>query len=249
MEMHHEYLLWTTIAITFFIAGITKGVVGLGLPTVSVALLSLVMMPREAAAILIIPSLVTNLWQMVAGCGLPRLLRRFWTMLAGIAAGTLAAGGVLSTDAGGYARAFLGVLLVLYGLSGLAAFRVTVAGWLEPWASPLIGAATGAISAVTGVFVIPAVPFLQGLNLDKDELIQALGLAFTASTIALAAMLGTERAIGSAQIGMSVFALIPALGGMAFGQRVRQRMAVATFRKCLFAGLMAIGLHLVLSAA
>ena len=54
----------------FALAGFVKGVIGLGLPTVSIGLLGLLMTPAEAAAILVVPSLVTNIWQAAVGGGL-----------------------------------------------------------------------------------------------------------------------------------------------------------------------------------
>ena len=54
--------LWFAAAV-FLVAGTVKGVVGLGLPTIAMALLVLMMSPAEAAALLIVPSLVTNVWQ------------------------------------------------------------------------------------------------------------------------------------------------------------------------------------------
>ena len=39
----------------FVLAGLTKGVLGLGLPTVAMSLLALLMTPAEAAALLLIP--------------------------------------------------------------------------------------------------------------------------------------------------------------------------------------------------
>ena len=48
------------IAFTFLVAGLVKGVVGMGLPTVAMGLLGLVMPPVQAAALLVVPSLVTT---------------------------------------------------------------------------------------------------------------------------------------------------------------------------------------------
>jgi hypothetical protein len=76
--------------LTFLIAGLVKGVIGLGLPTVSMGLLSLVMAPAKAASALIAPSFVTNVWQLAAGPSFGRLARRLWPMLAGVVVGTLA---------------------------------------------------------------------------------------------------------------------------------------------------------------
>jgi uncharacterized protein len=58
------------IAGAFLLAGFVKGVIGLGLPTVSIGLLGLLMTPAQAAAILVVPSLVTNTWQAAVGGGL-----------------------------------------------------------------------------------------------------------------------------------------------------------------------------------
>ena len=56
----------------------------------------------------------------------------------------------------------------------------------------MIGVLTDLISAATGVFVIPAVPYIGALNLDKEDMIQALGLSFTVATIALALALAAD---------------------------------------------------------
>ena len=63
------------IAAVFVLAGLVKGTIGLGLPTISMGLLALVMPPIEAAAILILPSFLTNVWQMVAGSSLKSVVR------------------------------------------------------------------------------------------------------------------------------------------------------------------------------
>ena len=114
----------------------------------------------------------------------------------------------------------------------------------EWWLSPLIGATTGLVTGATGVFVIPAVPYLQSLGLEKDELVQALGLSFTVSTVALAAGLLQVDAFQLAAAGISVLALIPALAGMLAGQWVRERISAKTFSTVFFTGLLALGAYL-----
>src|SRR5580700_2797728 len=82
--------------LTFLLAGFVKGVIGLGLPTVSMGLLSLVMAPAKAASLLIVPSFVTNVWQLAAGPSFGRMAGRLWPMLAGVVVGTLAGRGFAS---------------------------------------------------------------------------------------------------------------------------------------------------------
>ena len=234
------------IVLTFLLAGLVKGVIGLGLPTVAIGLLGLVMAPAQAAALLVVPSLVTNVWQFAAGRWHGALMRRLWPMLATICLGTWAGAGLIAGGTSGEATIALGAALMLYAASGLASVRFAVPPRRERWLAPTIGAATGLVTAATGVFVIPAVPYLQALSLNKDELVQALGLSFTVSTIALAAGLADHGALRLSDVGTSLFALAPALAGMALGQWVRTRVRPETFRFCFFLGLLLLGGHLAL---
>lgn len=230
---------------TFLFAGLVKGVVGLGLPTVAMGLLGLAMQPVEAAALLLVPSLVTNVWQLLAGPRFGALLRRLWPMMLGVVAGTLAGSGIIAGAAAGAATAFLGAALALYGAVGLLRSRLRVPPAAEPWAGPLVGAATGLVTGATGVFVIPAVPYLGSLGLDRDDLVQALGLSFTVSTLALAAGLAWHGALPVQVAGASLLALAPALAGMALGGWLRARVRPETFRLCFFLGLLVLGGELV----
>ena len=234
------------VGAVFLLAGIVKGVIGLGLPTVAVALLGLALPPAEAAALLIVPSLATNIWQFAAGGRLVALWRRLWLLLVGIAAGTWAGSGLIAGGKGETMSAVLGITLIAYAGVGLAMPRLRVPARLESWLSPAIGAATGVITAATGVLVIPAVPYLQALTLDRDELVQAMGLSFTASTLALAVSLAGEGLFEAPLALASALALLPALLGMWLGQVLRGRIRPDRFRLYLFAALIAVGAHLAL---
>ena len=111
----------------------------------------------------------------------------------------------------------------------------------EAWLSPLIGLLTGLITGATGVFVIPAVPYLNSLGLHKDDLIQALGLSFTVSTLALAAALGFGGHYPLVAAVDSLVAVLPALAGMWLGTRLRHRLPPQAFRRWFFVGLVVLG--------
>lgn len=151
------------VASTFLLAGFVKGVIGLGLPTVAMGLLAIVMTPAQAASLLVVPSLLTNVWQAM-GPALAPLVRRFWPMLLGICVGTWLGGGLLTADDGTRASVGLGVVLALYGVLGLTSVEFFLPPSLEPWLSPLIGVATGLVTAATGVYMIPSAPYLQAMG-------------------------------------------------------------------------------------
>lgn len=227
--------------LTFLLAGLIKGVIGMGLPTIAMGLLVMTMPPAQAASLLVIPSLVTNVWQLVAGPNCRSLLKRLWPMMLGIGAGTWAGSGLLSQDAGGGAAFALGAVLVAYAIFGLTGIRLDVPRNWEPWLSLPLGGVTGVLTGATGVFVMPAVPYLGALGLGKEELVQALGLSFTVSTLALAGSLVCDGVFHAAVAGASLLALAPALIGMIVGQRLRYHIRPATFRLCFLLGLLGLG--------
>lgn len=234
-----EHILLITL--TFLLAGLVKGVIGLGLPTVAMGLLGAAMPPVQAAALLLVPSFVTNLWQLFTGPRFLPLLRRLWGMMLGIGVGSWACSGLIAGGAAGLATAGLGAALLAYAAIGLARPGLRVAPGIQGWAGPLVGLATGAVTGATGVLVIPAVPYLAALGLERDELVQALGLSFTTSTLALGLGLAWHGALAGPELGVSLLALAPALLGMALGGMLRARVRPEIFRRGFFLGLAALG--------
>jgi hypothetical protein len=234
------------IAGAFLLAGFVKGVIGLGLPTVSIGLLGLLMTPAQAAAVLVVPSLVTNIWQAAVGGGLLALARRLWPLLAGICIGTTLGVVVLPHDDNGRATVWLGLALAVYAALGLVKVEFFVPRHAETWLGLLMGAATGAITVATGIFVMPGTPYIQSMEFDRDKLVQALGLSFTVSTITLAAALAYTGQVQTSLAWPSIVALAAALAGMGLGQLTRGKIKAETFRLCFFVGLMLLGLHLAL---
>jgi uncharacterized protein len=233
---------------TFLLAGFVKGVIGMGLPTVSVGLLSLVVAPVEAAALMVVPSFATNLWQAVAGRHFRDVLRRLWSMFLGIGVGTWMGSGLLIGDGTVRTVAALGIALALYALLGLSKVQFAVPRRAERWASPIAGAITGVVTGATGIFVIPSAPYIQALGMDKDWTVQAFGFSFTVSTVALAAALTFEGAYEPSVAGTSALALLPAAIGMVAGQWIRARVSASVFRLCFFIGTLLLGLHLAVRA-
>jgi len=232
------------LLVTFLGAGVVKGVTGMGLPTVAMGVLGATMSPLTAAAVLIIPSFVTNVWQMVAGRDTLRLARRLWAMMLCIVIGTfLGARLLVAVDPIWSGRA-LGLALIAYAAYALFLPTPVVPPRREPWLSPVIGMVTGLLTGATGVFTLPAVPYVQSLGLQKDELVQALGLSFTVSTVALAGGLFVHGAFRLDQLGLSMLAVVPALVGMWLGSKLRHMISPKTFRRGFLLFLIILGSEL-----
>jgi uncharacterized membrane protein YfcA len=234
----------------FLLAGFVKGVIGMGLPTITVGVLSLVLSPAEAVVLMLVPALVTNVWQGLAGPHLMMILRRLWPTLVGLCVGTWLAGVVglalLTPETASRGRVVLGSTLIVYAMLGLANIHFRLRDGTEPWLGPIVGVATGILSAATGVYMIPAIPYYQAIGLEKDALVQTQGVSYTVSTVALAVLLFGNGVLHTNNATLSTVAVLPAILGMVLGQHIRARVRPEVFRLCFYLGMLALGTHLAL---
>lgn len=130
-------------------------------------LLCLFMQPIEAAAFVVIPNALTNMWQMIAGPAFAALARRLALLLVAVPLGTFASIGLLTSGRGSIATVLLGLVLMTYALHGLTSTQVQVNPKYERLASPVVGAVSGLLNGATGVFVVPVTPYLRPLLCDR----------------------------------------------------------------------------------
>ncbi|QPF85791.1 sulfite exporter TauE/SafE family protein [Bradyrhizobium genosp. L] len=236
------------IAVAFLLAGFVKGTLGLGLPTVAMGLLATTMSPGQAIAIVIVPAIVTNIWQTFVGPYLRDILRRLWPLMTGTVVGIWINAGLLTGPYAAYGTVVLGLLLVIYAIVGLSKFNFKVPRRHEKWVGGIVGIITGMISAATGVQVIPSMPFMQAIGMERDELVQALGVFFTTATVALAFNLTASGLLTAATALPGAVAMVASFAGMFVGQAVRTRMQPEVFRRWFLIAMILLGIYLAGSA-
>jgi uncharacterized protein len=236
------------IAVAFLLAGFIKGVLGLGLPTVSMGLLAVSMPPAQALAIVVVPAIVTNIWQTFAGPYLRDILRRLWPLMIGTVIGIWLNAGMLTGPYARFGPIVLGLLLVIYAIIGLSKFSFSVTRPNEKWIGGIVGLITWAVSAATGVQVIPSMPYMQAIGMERDELVQALGVFFTVATVALAFNLTSAGLLSAATALPGGIAIVTGFTGMFIGQAVRSRMQPEAFRRWFLIAMILLGIYLVGSA-
>ncbi|KJC33919.1 membrane protein [Bradyrhizobium sp. LTSP885] len=236
------------IAFAFLLAGFVKGTLGLGLPTVAMGLLAVTMPPGQAIAIVIVPAIVTNIWQTFVGPYLRDILKRLWPLMLGTVVGIWLNAGLLTGPYAPYGTVVLGLLLVIYAIVGLSKFSFKVARRDEKWVGGIVGVVTGLISAATGVQVIPSMPFMQAIGMERDELVQALGVFFTTATVALAFNLTAAGLLTAATALPGAVAMVASFVGMFVGQSVRSRMQPEVFRRWFLISMILLGFYLAGSA-
>jgi uncharacterized membrane protein YfcA len=232
------------IALAFIVAGIAKGAIGMGMPPIVIGLMTFAFPLDQSLAIMVLPAMVTNVWQAIYGGGFVRLLRRFWIMAAAAMVGLSCV--ALSGAHLGSPRAFawVGVLLVVYSLLALTAWRPAVSRSSERWANPIIGALSGAVVGFTGVAAVPFLPYMQSLDMDRHDLVQALGVMFLFLIGSLTLALAWQGAFHFDTTVSGVAAIAPTMLGVWLGQKYRHAASPETFRRIFIVGMLALGLNM-----
>jgi uncharacterized membrane protein YfcA len=210
-------------------------------------LLAVAMPPAPALAIVIVPAIVTNIWQTFGGPYLRDIMQRLWPLLIGTVAGIRLNAGSLTGPYARYTSIALGLLLAINAVIGLSTFSFSVARQNEKWLGGIVGLVTGVISAATGVQVVPSVPFLQAIGMEKEELIQALGVFFTVATVTLGFNLTSAGLLTAATALPGAVAIICSFVGMLIGQAVRTRLQPEVFRRWFHIAMILLGLYLIVS--
>ena len=223
------------------LAGLLKGIIGVGFQTVGIAFLTVITNLPNAISLLLIPSLVTNLWQAGAGGELFTILIRLWPLIITASMMVWFGSIALTSVSLSYLSALLGVLLIIYSTFSLFGLRFEVKTKNEWWLAPFIGLINGVLTGMTGIFVVPCVFYFQAIGFRKDTLIQSMGVLFTALTLMLIVSLKTKNILTLELSGWSAFAIFPAIIGVLVGQLMRKRISEEIFKKIFFLCLLFLG--------
>ncbi len=233
----------TALAIfcSIFIAGMLKGTIGVGFQTVGIAFLTIITNLPNAITLLLIPSLVTNFWQALAGGDLFKMLRRHWLLVFTASIMVWFGSMALKTVSLPYLSSFLGILLIFYSTLSLFGLSIEVKTKNELWIAPIIGLINGLVTGMTGIFVLPCVFYFQAIRLRKEWLVQSMGILFSALTMMMIFSLKTKNILTLELFLWSSFAILPAITGVLIGQLIRKIIPEDLFKKIFFFCLILLG--------
>jgi len=232
---------------TMFLGGLVKGTIGLGMKMVALGLLATVMPLPAAITVIIVPGLASNAWQTFSGPPQRETLLRLWSFFALFCIGIWFGTEILVAGNPRLIAVILGALLVTYALYALAAPRLPHPGRHEVWLSPTIGSINGILAGMTGSDAVPGVPYMQCLQLNRDQLVQAMGLLFLLGSGVIAVAF-TVQGIFTRELAIaSTAATVPTLAGYWLGEKIRHRIPEEQFRQLMLIALLVLGLYIVIS--
>lgn len=238
-------LLLAIIALALLFGGFVKGVVAIGLPIVSIGLLSSVMDAQFALGVIMFPLVLTNLWQMLHAGRPLEVVRRFWPMTA-IMLVCIWLGTNLVTRMPG---------ATLYGIIGVAVLLFTTLNYFTPnwhlpvrserWAAPVAGAIGGLLGGISTIWGPPLTMLFIMLRLPKETFIRATGTIWFAASIPLLIGYRQNGILNDSTAVVSLAACLPSFLGLWIGTWVRGKIEPESFRKVLLVVFFLIGLNLI----
>ena len=237
------------IAGIFVLAGLVKGTTGIGLPTAAVGMMSQVIDPRQAIALVVFPSLLSNAWQMWRSGRVGEVLLRYWLYIACLMTLIAVVSATLT------ARVETGTLMIILGCVVML-FSVSSLVWSPPFLPPrfdragqaVAGVASGVLGGLTAIWAPAMVTYLMARRVAKDDFVAATGVMIFAGTLPLIGGFWSSGLITGASSGVSLALTLPALLGFAGGEVLRRRLDAERFRTVVLVVFLVMGLNLIRKA-
>ena len=235
----------TAILATYLFAATAKGVTGLGFSTTCLPILALLVGLKEALPLVLIPSICSNIVVMRQAGRFGETLRRFRPMLLALLPGLVLGLWTLAYIDGRLAGAILGVMMLVWCAFSFAKPELSIAAHWERPLAPFSGFITGTINGVTGSQVMPMVPFIMMLRLDRNLFLQAVNCSFTLSSLVMAFGLGTLGLFSWGDVLISAIGVFFVTFGLTLGATIRNRLSETLFRQGILVMLSLMGLALI----
>ncbi len=241
-----DWLDYTFIFIAYVVAASIKGVTGIGFSTSCLPIMALRLDLKVAIPLVIIPSIASNIAVMIQAGRFREALKRFWPMYAASVPGLLLGLSILAVINVAAAKAILGLVLITYAFWAL---RNRPASLSTAWERRLklpAGFFTGFINGLTGSQVMPSLPYLLSLHLQKNDFVQAINISFTLSSLVM--LIGMNRLgyLPPVTLMLAIGSLFPVLATLYCAGKLQQRLSGESHRRLVLGFLLLMGLVLML---
>ncbi len=229
----------------FLIAGMVKGVAGVGLPLTALGILTTQTDPRTAIALALVPIFLSNLWQFLSAGGVIDAVRRYLPLLSVMMVGIPL---TLALTAGIEDRLLLGILgatFLLYVAINATRWSPSIPDHRDRAAQIGFGAMAGILGGLTSLWLPAIVIYLSARKVQKDEFVRATGLILFSGSIPLMIGYWREGFLTGPLAGLSAALMVPTLAGLLAGGYLRRRLSEAAFKRVLLVMFVLIGLNLI----
>ncbi len=232
-------------AAALVVGGVVKGVTGIGLPVVVIAIMSNFLPVPVALALVTFPIVLTNLYQAVRSGNLLEPVRRFWLVIAVLLLTLWFSARLVVALEPAVMYGLLGGAVMIFALSNLLRELPAIPASAEWWTGPLAALLGGFLGGVSTIWGPPITLYLLMLRLKKEEFVGTVGLIWFCASVPLVGAYLEHGILNAETIPLSLAACVPGIIGLLIGQKIRRRINQETFRKVLLGFLFLVGLNLI----
>lgn len=230
----------------FALAGFVKGVLGFGLPMISMTLLVFVGPVEMALALNSVVQPASNIQQFLAARRTRETAARFWPILATLAPGVAVGAYFLTSLSEEALLATIGAFVAAFAVYTALGFSITIPPARERAISFVLGFAAGVLGALTTANGPIFVTYLVSLRVERAMFRAALGMLFLASGALVAVGFLSVGVLDAPRAALAVASIPAALAGMWAGERLGARLGGAVFRNMVLAALFLLGVNFIL---
>lgn len=240
------HILVGTIAVTLF-ASFVKGAVGFAMPMIMISGLASILPAHEALAALILPTLVTNLFQAFRGGLRPALavVAAWWRLIAMVCVMIVLSSQLLPFIPQALMLGALGLPICAFAISQLAGKQLKFHPKNRNRAEVIAGTVGGFYGGLSGVWGPPLIALLLSLEVEKREAVRVQGVVYLIGAVMLMAGHLRSGVLNAQTLPLSAALVLPALIGLATGFRLHDRLDPIRFRRWTLIILTIAGLNLV----
>lgn len=234
------------VVLIFLAGGMVKGLIGVGLPTVTLTLLSFVFDIKDSISIILIPIILTNLYQMFDGNYLKEIIGEVKFFLIGSFLFIFPGFYFLTILKSDTILAILALLLIINSFMSLMKYEIKLKNYKSKAIQLGIGSLTGITTGVTSIYTMPFIFLIQSLNYSKNKVIQLMGLSFFIFACMQLILFSSHGMLDFDKLSISLLACLPILAGVYFGTALRKKISETLFKTLFNIMLVVMGSLLIL---
>lgn len=235
------------IFVVYLICGVIKGTIGFGMPTVSISLLVFFIDVKVIIALILIPTIIVNFYQLSRGGNFKKIFNETKFFLFSSTIFIFPGSYLLNLINSQFIILFIALVLFINSILFLTNIKYTLSSYKSPLIQILIGSINGVIIGMTSIYTMPLIFLLQSLRYNKDTTVQFLGIAFFLYPIAQLLSFTNLNLISLEIVKISFLALIPIFLGLYIGQKIRKKISESLFQKFFYCMLLMMSLIIIIS--
>jgi uncharacterized membrane protein YfcA len=236
-----EIVAFLSVFAIFLIAGTVKGVLGFGLPLITMSLLPFVIPVELAIVLSALVQPATNIGQLISTGGARQAFYSTWTILLALIPSVALGAWFLSELEGNSHLFILGLTLIGFAVHSLSGFVFRIAKERQNIVGGITGFVAGIVGMLTSINGMFFIMYLVGIGAQRNEFRAAIALLFIVSGVLINSGFWFAGLLNQNNIILGILVLIPCFTGMWLGNIIGNRIPNEVFRKMILYALLVIG--------